>query len=332
MTSKKTSGNRLDTRQNVYRRDLADVKLRGKVTAGAYCEGKAYLVTRAVATLYDKPDARVAASSSLRFGEEVMVFEAKAGWAWIQNKTDGYVGYVRSDALSELKAGVKPYLPTHRVSALSTPLFENNGMKSPIKMMLSLNSAVSVTKLEKGYAKIKTPDGEGWIYADHIKRMNKFEADYTKTAERLVDVPYVWGGRTSVGIDCSGLVQLAANRAGVYSMRDTDQQAASLGDDAELDFDAEPLKRGDVLYMPGHVGIMTDGENFIHANATHMKVVIEPLKDVLARISQSNKDLSPKGDGILARRRINPLKPSAKLNNGCGKDAKTPQNLVPPVK
>lgn len=212
--------------------------------------------------------------NELLFGDGFTVFEfSEDGWAWGQAKVDRYVGYVQAHELAE------PLEMTHRITALSTPVLWGPDVKRATRDMLPLNALVRPLAREKGFALI-APDS--FIFADHIAPLDRLAPDWVATAERFVGAPYVWGGKTVAGIDCSGLVQTALAFAGIASPRDTDQQEAALG--ADCPFLAR--KRGDLVFWNGHVGIMIDETRLIHANAFHMQVEIEPLEDAIARIAQ----------------------------------------------
>ncbi len=238
-------------------------------------EGQDRPVVAGTAPLREKPDhsaAKGRAESELLFGEVFTVYEEKDGWCWGQNKTDGYVGYVPSICLGRTE--VKP--ATHIVAALKTHVYAEPSLKSPILDTLSLGSSLtSANKEENGFLKIEP---EGWIYAKHAADKNLRLPDFVETAKMFLNTPYVWGGRSAEGIDCSGLVQIALALAGVKAPRDTDLQEAALGQPVDAP------KRGDIVFFPGHVGIMEDDQNLVHANAHHMKVVSEPLKDVVDRL------------------------------------------------
>jgi len=263
-----------DRRTTLARRDLASADLEGRIAARAYST-VAPARARASAT-----SVRIAADSSaervdqLLFGEVFDVLEATGLFAWGQARRDGYVGYVERDALT---TGVSA--PTHWVSVPRTFAFESPNIKATAFGPLSLNSLVSIDG-EGG--RLVHARGAGWIAGSHLTPVGETLPDPAGVAEMFLGAPYLWGGRDSLGLDCSGLVQQALYACGRGCPRDTDQQA-SLGRDA----DPEDLRRGDLVFWRAHVGMMLDAERLIHANAHHMSVAIERLDDAARRISRA---------------------------------------------
>ena len=264
-----------DPRTNAYRPDLAAAHLEGVVVAERFIEGVPCQLRTGFATVKAQPDFEARQTTQALFGETVTVYEEHDGWVWGQIETDGYVGYLRLDTLW----GETPE-PTHRVSAIRTFLFPEPDLKSPTLDVLSLTSRVAVAGETNGFAELEQG---GWVFAKHLAGLAEVAPDYVATAGRLIGVPYLWGGKTSMGLDCSGLVQIALDAAGLSVPRDTDQQAQAIGE-AVADFG--DLRRGDIVFFPGHVGIMTGPERLLHANAFHMMVTEEPLADVVARGAQ----------------------------------------------
>jgi cell wall-associated NlpC family hydrolase len=264
-----------DPRTNAYRPDLAAAHLEGVVVAERFIEGVPCQLRTGFATVKAQPDFEAPQTTQALFGETVTVYEEHDGWVWGQIETDGYVGYLRLDTLW----GETPE-PTHRVSAIRTFLFPEPDLKSPTLDVLSLTSRVAVAGETNGFAELEQG---GWVFTKHLAGLAEVVPDYVATAGRLIGVPYLWGGKTSMGLDCSGLVQIALDAAGLSVPRDSDQQAKAIGE-AVADFG--DLRRGDIVFFPGHVGIMTGPERLLHANAFHMMVTEEPLADVVARGAQ----------------------------------------------
>ena len=210
----------------------------------------------------------------LLFGERFDVVEIVDGFAWGQAARDGYVGWVEAAALSPrlLEA-------THRVTALRTFAFAEPSIKAPARGPFSLNALVTVSEIEAGLAFV---EGAGWAPLGHLTPVGAAFAEPADTAERLLGTPYLWGGRDSLGIDCSGLIQQALFAAGRACPRDSDLQAR-LGTPTPI----ETLARGDLVFWRGHVGMMLDGSRLLHANAHHMAVAVEPLAEAVARIALS---------------------------------------------
>jgi cell wall-associated NlpC family hydrolase len=178
--------------------------------------------------------------------------------------------------------------PTHRVSALGTWIYGAPDIKAPALMHLSLGSEVVVQRSDDRFAEL---DGGRFIVARHLNEKGRNSRDFVEVAERFIGTPYLWGGRSRLGLDCSGLVQLAMEAAGVSAPRDSDMQEAALGANVLIPADLEGLDRGDLVFWPGHVGIMSDGVMLLHANAHHMAVVAEPLEIAVARIKKTGSEI-----------------------------------------
>ncbi|HYC05173.1 MAG TPA: NlpC/P60 family protein [Azospirillaceae bacterium] len=266
----------LDPRIHAYRPDLAAATLKGQVEAERFVDGIPCQVRAGFVTLAERPAPDSRQSSQLLFGEVFTALEEKDGWVWGQNATDGYVGYLRIEALD-----MEVQEPTHRVTALRGYLFPEPDLKSPFLDVLSLASPVTVVGERDGYAELA---GGGWLYAKQLEPLDAAKAhDPVETALRFLGTPYLWGGRTSLGLDCSALVQLSLSMAGVACPRDSDQQRESVGTKISDDGRDVAYQRGDIVFFPGHVGIMADATDLVHANAFHMCVTREPLTDVVAR-------------------------------------------------
>lgn len=282
----------LDPRLNAYRADLAAAALEGRVPALRFTEGRQAAVARGIVDLRREPDARSGLDTQLLFGETVTVYEEANGWAWVQNAADGYVGYLESAAL-----GAAQVAPTHRLMALRSYLFPEPNLKSPPLDCLSIASPLSVTGTEGSYAALA---GGGYVYDKHIAPLDAVEPDFVATALRFLGTPYYWGGRSSVGLDCSTLVQLSLACAGVPVRRDSYQQASTVGDALDGLPGEIALERGDLVYSPGHVAIMLDAEQVVHANAFTMSVAVEALAALEGRVRAET------GGGFTAVRRLAP--------------------------
>jgi cell wall-associated NlpC family hydrolase len=270
----------LHPRLTPARADLADVALRGIVEAARYVEGRPARVVAPSAPLRRAPRGDAGLDTEALMGEPVTVYDEAEGWAFARLGSDGYVGYLPGAAL-----GPDAGAPTHRVAALRSFLYPGPNLKLPPLGHLSLGAGVRVAEVSGEYARVVTG---GWLHAAHLAAPDARAADYVAVAERFLGTPYLWGGRTSLGLDCSGLVQTALAAAGVAAPRDADMQEAGLG--APLPVDPatgapRDARRGDLVFWRGHVGILSDPETLLHANGHHMAVAVEPLAAAVRRIA-----------------------------------------------
>lgn len=276
----------LDPRINPYRNDLAAEYLRGKVSASAFISGRDFQAVKGIVPLYKNPLPNAEQISQMRYGDTFTVYEDKQSWMWGQCLRDGYVGYVKADSLSK-----NIFKPTHFVSNLATIVFAEPRVQANCLDRLTFFSGVEVVgeAVDGGTAggggqhfyPIRTG---GFVHKRHVTPVSEWHlSDYVGVAERMLDVPYEWGGITPTGLDCSGLVQLSLQAAGLKAPRDSDMQCDELGTLIAEKTDDVPLKRGDLVFIKGHVGMMADAVNLIHANAFHGRVFKEPLADVLGR-------------------------------------------------
>ena len=239
-----------------------------------YREGRVKQVVHAVAGLRFAPSSEATLETELLFGETFAVYELKGGWVWGQAALDSHVGYARADAFGEIGPAV-----THRVTARATALLTAPDVKQPSRAILPMNAKLHVA--EEGERFSRLADGS-YVFSGHIARLASRAADWLAVAEEFVGVPYLWGGKTFAGIDCSGLIQTALEAAGITAPRDTDLIEVALGKPISLDAE---LKRGDLIFWKGHMGAMLDGTRLIHANATTMDVAIEPFAPARTRIA-----------------------------------------------
>ena len=268
----------LDFRRIPARPDLAAAHLEGKVEASRFVEGVRREVMTPALPLKTEPGFdRPLETEALR-GEYVMVYEENdEGWSWGQLERDGYVGWLPSEWLL-------PPAPrqTHRIAALRSFAYPGPSMKLPNTGAYSIGSRLSIVEEKNGFA--RTADGL-FFHAGHLAPIDASEPDFVAVAERFLNVPYLWGGRTSLGLDCSALIQVSLDAAGIAAPRDSDMQAAELGETVEIVPGFTNLKRGDFVRWKGHCGIMLDERRLLHANGYHMAVAIEDLEEAVTRIA-----------------------------------------------
>lgn len=266
-----------DPRVVPARPDLAALHLQGEIAAQTYASGQPMRVTVALAPLSAKPDAESEMASQLLFGEDFMAYEVEGGWAWGQSALDGYVGYTPEACLSPVAADTP--VPSHKVCAMQALVYPEPDMKVRPIGALPLGSRVSYTESQDGYAAL---DVGGWAPLITLHPAGDTKPMWVSTAERFKGTPYLWGGRSPAGIDCSGLIQAALHSAGYTCPRDSDQQMAGIGREVS----ANSLKRGDIVFWKGHVGVMTSPTRLLHANAYHMEVVEEAFETARTRIGE----------------------------------------------
>lgn len=270
---------RPDPRTHAWRADLAAASLADTVDAPRYAPGRKYQVIAGSAPMRHEPrfDARL--DTELLCGETVTVYDAAEGWAWAQNDTDSYVGYVPTEALSEQITAA-----THRVAALRAHIYPAPDIEAPPLDHLHMNARAVVAEPGGRFSRLQ--DGR-FVAAAHMVPVSETVEDFVAVAERFTGTPYLWGGRTSFGLDCSALVQVSLQAAGAAPPRDSDMQEAVLGEALDVATDLSALRRGDLVFWKGHMGVMRDPVNLLHADAHHMAVASEPLQDAVARIAEA---------------------------------------------
>jgi len=278
-----------DPRVTPARTDLAAIHLKGHVEAARFVEGRNLEIIAAQAPLRRQPTPDAGFDTEALKGELVTVYEETAeGWCWGQLRSDGYVGWLPAAALRP------PGLPTtHRVAALRSLVYPGRSIKTPPVEALSFGCRVAVAsppgkapEVQGGEAKAALSLLACGLYVPtcHLAAIDSREQDFVAVAERFVGVPYLWGGKSSLGLDCSGLVQVVLAASGVACPRDSDMQERGFGAGLEP-VDLAELRRGDLVFWAGHVAIARDNETLIHANAFHMAVAIEPIADAVRRIT-----------------------------------------------
>jgi cell wall-associated NlpC family hydrolase len=265
----------MDPRTTSSHADLASSTLEGLVPSLRYATTTAMQATAARAPILLKPDADAEQADELLFGEGFEVLTAGEGFVFGQATRDGYVGWVEAEHLGDPGPS-----PTLSVAAPATFAFLEPSIKAPVVHRLSMNALVAVEAREGRFLKAH---GSGWVVETHLSPIGLFADDPAGVAERFLHAPYLWGGRSADGLDCSGLVQQALYACGRACPRDSDQQQA-LGEPLEIGQGLSGLRRNDLVFWKGHVGIMLDGARLLHANAHAMAVAIEDLAAAVARI------------------------------------------------
>lgn len=272
----------IDPRITPIRGDLADISLAGSYFAPHYAQPKTMRCITPMAIQLSGPGKE--AVSQLNYGEEFAILDISGGFAWGYALHDNYVGYISADAVdNDLQTN------THQISSRSALIFEQSSIKSAVLMRLPMGALVNASDSDNDA--FMAAEG-GYIHKRHLTPIGKAGADSAALAAQLIGAPYLWGGRNGDALDCSGMVQLVLGLQGIAAPRDSDMQqilGTQISDDA-------PLQRNDIIFFPGHVGIMVDSENIIHANAHWMQVQCEPLADVISRIDGDER--------IIARRRL----------------------------
>jgi cell wall-associated NlpC family hydrolase len=272
-----------DPRLTPARGDIAAKYLEGKVEAGRFVDGETFEVIETLAPLRDRPTGDATLLTQALAGERVTIYDqTDEGWAWGQLDSDGYVGWLPDGALATPSVA-----STHKVTAIRTFAFPGPSIKLPPIDAPVMGSRLTVVREDGIFA--VTP--EGWyVPLRHLGALDHFETDFVAVAERFVGTPYLWGGKSGLGIDCSGLVQLSLQAAGTGCPRDSDMQKDALGGARETN-EWTRLRRGDLIFWKGHVAIARDGETVVHANAHHMATVIEKTSEAVARIKAAGSEI-----------------------------------------
>jgi cell wall-associated NlpC family hydrolase len=272
-----------DPRLTPARPDLAAKYLEGKIEAARFVAGEAFEISDAIAPLRSEPCSDAMLLTQALKGERVTIYDRNGeGWAWGQLNSDGYVGWLPDRALAKPGAA-----PTHKITSLRTFAFPGPSIKLPPVEALPMGATVTVAREDGAFAVTR----DGWyLPLPHLGSLDHYEQDFVSVAERFAGTPYLWGGKSSLGIDCSGLVQVALNAAGTGCPRDSDMQQDGLGralDTAE----SNRLARGDLIFWNGHAAIVRDADTIVHCNAHHMATAIENTRGAIARIKAAGSEV-----------------------------------------
>ncbi|WP_310618712.1 C40 family peptidase [Flexibacterium corallicola] len=265
------------------RPDLAAWSYKGQYKAKSYVRGSLKTLRTDIQPLMSAPSGEAGRKTEVLYGESMMVFEVRDdGWAWVQCQTDSYVGWLPASSLGEVID------PTHKVAVQRTFRYPEANLKTGPVGMISLGSQVKVTGIEingtLSYGRLS--DGS-FVVVDHLQLLNTFVKDWVSIAEKLVGIPYLWGGRSTLGLDCSALVQMCAQCGGHALLRDAYMQEGTAGIALDLTQGLPELKRGDLIFWKGHVGILSDPKTLLHANGYTMSVAYETFDKAVERIRTS---------------------------------------------
>jgi dipeptidyl peptidase-like protein/NlpC/P60 family protein len=273
-----------DPRLTPARPDLAAKYLEGKVEATRFVEGEEFVVADTMAPLREQPSSEAMLLTQALMGERVTIYDRDSeGFAWGQLNGDGYVGWLPDRALTKPVAK-----PTHKIIALRTFAFPGPSIKLPPLDTLVMGATITVLREHGAFAVTR----DGWhLPLPHVADIEHKADDFVSVAEQFVGTPYLWGGKSGLGIDCSGLVQVSLNAAGTGCPRDSDMQQDGLGRGLNV-AESKKLQRGDLIFWKGHVAIVRDADSIVHANAHHMATTIENTRDTIARIKAAGSEIT----------------------------------------
>ena len=247
-----------------------------------------YQVTAGIAAVRREPRDDAMQDTQLLPGEVFLVEREVDGWGQGRTALDDYPGWVDMAALS-----APVLIATHQVKALRTYVFSEPNLKSAPVCLASLNAQIAGGKRSGKFIEAQRM---GWVFEGHLRAVgDPAEPDWVAVAERFIGAPYQWGGKESLGLDCSGLIQASLQAADIFCPRDSGPQekwAKENWTPVEAGEGFSGLERGDLIFWPGHIGVMTDAETLLHSNGFHMAVAAEPLARAAKRIEYHHAPMS----------------------------------------
>lgn len=275
---------KLDLRITPFRRGIAAAHLKGVVEAQTYNEGKTVQIVVPELAIRSEPMITSGMESQALKGQIATCYGEENGFSLIQMQDDEYVGWVITQGISE-----KFTSTTHKITALKTYIYSDESIKSLPLAALTQGTSITIAHVGEKFSRLF--DGS-YVFTPHIAPISAHATDWVQSALLYLNCPYLWGGKTSSGLDCSALVQLALATQGIKAPRDSDQQEAALGQEVAIQSGHMPkVQKGDLLFWKGHVAICLDENTILHANAHHMSVQKEPLLEALKRIDASGTAL-----------------------------------------
>ena len=235
-----------------------------------------------VSDLRKKPDKMSELETQCLLGENLILIEKKNDWGYCKCELDNYYGWINLSELGEIDSS------NYKINTLLTHVYSEPDMKSNILYCLHFNSKVSIIKKYQNWSKVSIGKNDGYIFNRHITKLSNVDNNFVRTSKLFLNTPYLWGGKTCLGIDCSGLVQIVLHSAGIYIPRNTSEQQSFT---SERLIEKKKVEDFCLIFWKGHVAISIEKNKIIHSNAYHMSVIIEPLDEAITRIKNSYGDI-----------------------------------------